>query len=75
MGTARVPFDEVTELSYQGNLEAFWETRFGKSTVLRFTAANLLDAEKVEDVTVFNPDLQGRQRKAKLKRNEAGVSF
>ena len=52
-------FDEITELSYDGNLEAFWETRLGKSTVLRFTGANLLDAEKVEDKLVYEPDLTG----------------
>lgn len=57
--SAEFVYDEITDLSYQGNLEAFWETRLGKSTVLRFTGANLLDAEKVEDVAVFSPDLNG----------------
>ena len=42
-------YDEITELSYQGNLEAFWETRLSKSTVLRFTGTNLLDSEKLEN--------------------------
>ncbi len=67
-------FDEITELSYEGNLEAFWETRFGKSTVLRFTAANLLDGEKVEDVRVFNPDLTALLRKGKSRESEADGS-
>ena len=68
-------FDEVTELSYEGNLEAFWETRFGKSTVLRFTAANLLDAEKVEDVTVFNPDLTGVAEEGEVETERSGRLF
>ncbi len=68
-------FDEITELSYEGNLEAFWETRFGKSTVLRFTAANLLDAEKVEDVRVFNPDLTGVAEEGEVERERSGRLF
>jgi hypothetical protein len=68
-------FDEVTELSYEGNLEAFWETRFGKSTVFRFTAANLLDAEKVEDVRVFNPDLTGVAEEGEVETERSGRLF
>lgn len=49
-------YDEIERLTYEGNLEAFWETRMSKSTVLRFTAANLLDAEKVENKSLFDPD-------------------
>ncbi len=40
---------KIQTLRYEGNLEAFWETRLSKSTVLRFTGANLLDAEKLRE--------------------------
>ena len=68
-------FDEITQLSYEGNLEAFWETRFASSTVLRFTAANLLDAEKVEDVRVYNPDLTGFAEEGEVERERSGRLF
>ncbi|MBY0226264.1 MAG: TonB-dependent receptor [Hyphomicrobium sp.] len=68
-------FDEITELSYDGNLEAFWETRFGKSTVLRFTASNLLDAEKLEEVQMFDPDLDGDPDGSEVEAERSGRLF
>lgn len=49
-------FDEIVELSYGGDLEAFIEKRFGKRFVLRFTASNLLDRSKNEDFRIFDGD-------------------
>jgi outer membrane receptor protein involved in Fe transport len=68
-------YDEITELSYEGNLEAFWETRLGKSTVIRFTGANLLDAEKTEDVAVYNPDLNGTIEEGEIETERSGRLF
>lgn len=68
-------FDEITELSYQGNLEAFWETRLSKSTVLRFTGTNLLDAEKLEDVAIYDGDLNGDQEEREVEREKSGRLF
>jgi hypothetical protein len=68
-------FDEITDLSYDGNLEAFWETRFGKSTVLRFTASNLLDAEKLEEVQMFDPDLDGDPDGSEVETERSGRLF
>jgi len=50
---SRVIGEEVTT-SYDGDLEAFVEKRFGKSLVVRFTGSNLLDAEKKEVFNKFN---------------------
>jgi outer membrane receptor for ferrienterochelin and colicins len=49
-------FDETVYLTYGGDLEAFIEKRFGKRFVLRFTAANLLDRSKNEDIRIFDGD-------------------
>jgi outer membrane receptor protein involved in Fe transport len=68
-------YDEITKLSYEGNLEAFWETRIGTSTVLRFTGANLLDAEKVENVQVYDPDLTGDLVEGEVERERSGRLF
>jgi outer membrane receptor protein involved in Fe transport len=68
-------FDEITELSYQGNLEAFWETRLSKSTVLRFTGTNLLDAEKLEDVAKYDGDLNDDQIEREIEREKSGRLF
>jgi outer membrane receptor protein involved in Fe transport len=68
-------FDQITELSYEGNLEAFWETRIGTSTVIRFTGANLLDAEKVENVAVYNPDLNGTLEEGEVETERSGRLF
>jgi hypothetical protein len=42
---------------------------------LRFTAANLLDAEKVEDVRVFNPDLTGVAEEGEVETERSGRLF
>jgi outer membrane receptor protein involved in Fe transport len=68
-------YDEITELSYQGNLEAFWETHLSKSTVLRFTGSNLLDAEKLENKTVFDDDLNGPPEEREIEREKSGRLF
>ena len=68
-------FDEITKLSYDGNLEAFWESRLSKSTVLRFSAANLLDAEKLEQVQAFDPDLNGVPDGGEVETEKSGRLF
>lgn len=68
-------FNEIERLTYEGNLEAFWETRLGKSTVLRFTGANLLDAEKVEYKQAFDPDLNGGKDGSEIEKEESGRLF
>lgn len=68
-------YDEKTKLSYQGNLEAFWETRLSKSTVLRFTGTNLLDSEKLEDKAIFDGDLNGDQEEREIERERSGRLF
>jgi outer membrane receptor protein involved in Fe transport len=73
--SAEFVYDEITDLSYEGNLEAFWETRLGKSTVLRFTGANLLDAEKVEDVRIFEGDLNGELIEGERETERSGRLF
>lgn len=49
-------FDELVTTSYDGNLELFVEKRFNDRWVLRFNANNLLDAEKLEEVAVYDGD-------------------
>jgi len=49
-------FDEIVETSYDGNLEAFAEKRFGERVVLRFSANNLLDAHKLEFIEAYDGD-------------------
>ena len=68
-------YDEKTKLSYQGNLEAFWETRLSKSTVLRFTGTNLLDSEKLEDKAIYDGDLNGDQEEREIEREKSGRLF
>ncbi len=68
-------YDEITELKYQGNLEAFWETRLSKSTVLRFTGTNLLDSEKLENKTVYDGDLNGDAEEREIEREKSGRLF
>ncbi|NWG46198.1 MAG: TonB-dependent receptor [Alphaproteobacteria bacterium] len=46
--------DEIAITSYDGNLDAFVEKRFGDSFVLRLSGTNLLDAEKLEEFTYFD---------------------
>jgi len=50
---SRVVGEEVTT-SYDGDLEAFVEKRFGDSFVVRLTGSNLLDGEKKEVFDKFN---------------------
>lgn len=71
-------FDEIERLTYEGNLEAFWETRLSKSTVLRFTGANLLDAEKLENKAQFDPDRlvpDPGESKTEIEREKSGRLF
>ncbi len=49
-------FDEIVETSYDGNLEVFFEKRFGDRIVTRFAATNLLDAEKLEVFELYDGD-------------------
>ncbi len=49
-------FDEIVETSYEGNLDYFLEKRFGDRIVARFTATNLLDAEKLEVFEHYDGD-------------------
>lgn len=68
-------YGEIQTLRYEGNLEAFWETRLSKSTVLRFTGANLLDAEKYEHVQAYNPDISGDKDGYEVEREKSGRLF
>lgn len=49
-------FDEVRDTTYGGNLEMFLEKRLGRKVVIRFTANNLLDAEKYEFIRSYDGD-------------------
>jgi len=49
-------FDETVELSYDPDLEAFVEKRFGKNFVLRFSAQNLLNRKKKEAFRKYDGD-------------------
>lgn len=49
-------FDEIREISYDGNLEVFLEKRLGEKVVVRFSATNLLDAEKLEVISAYDGD-------------------
>lgn len=68
-------YNEITELKYEGNLEAFWETRLSKSTVIRFTGANLLDATKTEDLLAYEGDLKGSLEEREIERERSGRLF
>ena len=49
-------FDETVTLTYQPDLEAFIEKRFGKNFVLRATASNLLNRAKRETFRKYDGD-------------------
>lgn len=49
-------FDEIVETSYDANVDAFLEKRFGERIVARLTATNLLDAEKLEVFELYDGD-------------------
>lgn len=49
-------FDEVINLRYDPDLEAFVEKRFGENFVLRLTVQNILDREKKEDFRKYDGD-------------------
>lgn len=68
-------YSEIQRLAYEGNLEAFWETRLSKSTVLRFTGANLLDAEKLEKVQAYEGDISGDKDDLEIEREKSGRLF
>jgi outer membrane receptor for ferrienterochelin and colicins len=68
-------FDEIENLTYDGNLEAFWETQLSKTTVLRFVGANLLDAEKTEHKQFFDPDLNGDPDGREVETEKSGRLF
>ncbi|MGH8447457.1 MAG: TonB-dependent receptor plug domain-containing protein, partial [Solimonas sp.] len=48
--------DETVKVDYTGDLEAFVEKRFGKRTVLRLAAMNLLDKKKDEWFRSYDGD-------------------
>jgi outer membrane receptor protein involved in Fe transport len=52
----QVVLGEIRETSYDGDFELFLEKRWGKTWVVRFTAANLLDLEKKEVIYSFDGD-------------------
>ena len=68
-------YAEIQSLAYEGNLEAFWETRLSKSTVLRFTGANLLNAEKLEKVGAYLPNIAGELDETEIEREKSGRLF
>ncbi len=68
-------YDEIEKLSYEGNLEAFWETRLSNSTVIRFTGANLLDAEKVENKRIYELDRTESLEEIEVERERSGRLF
>lgn len=68
-------YAEIQTLRYEGNLEAFWETRLSKSTVVRFTGANLLDAEKYEHIQAYDPDISGDKDGYEVEREKSGRLF
>ncbi|RHW17989.1 TonB-dependent receptor [Sphingomonas gilva] len=49
-------FDEVINLRYDPDLEAFVEKRFGENFVLRLTVQNILDRRKKEDFRKYDGD-------------------
>jgi hypothetical protein len=49
-------FDETVTLSYDPDLEAFVEKRFGQHFVLRFTVQNLLNRTKRETFRKYDGD-------------------
>ncbi len=49
-------FDEIRDITYGGNLEMFLEKRLGDKVVVRFSATNLLDAEKLEVINAYDGD-------------------
>lgn len=65
-------YSEIQRLSYEGNLEAFWETRLSKSTVVRLTGTNLLDAEKLERVGSYEGDINGDLDEVEVEREKSG---
>lgn len=65
-------YSEIQRLSYEGNLEAFWETRLSKSTVVRLTGANLLDAEKLERTGSYEGDINGDLDEVEVEREKSG---
>lgn len=55
-GARHVVLGEIRDTSYDGDLEAFLEKRFGKRIVGRLTVSNLLDAKKRETIYTFDGD-------------------
>jgi outer membrane receptor for ferrienterochelin and colicins len=49
-------FDEIIDLRYDPDLEAFVEKRLGRNFVIRLSAQNLLDRVKYEDFRKFDGD-------------------
>jgi outer membrane receptor protein involved in Fe transport len=52
----QIVLGEIRETSYDGDFEVFVEKRWGRTWVLRFTAANLLDLEKEEVIFSYDGD-------------------
>lgn len=55
-GATESNFDEVIDLRYDPDLEAFVEKRLGERFVLRFTVQNILNRRKKEDFRKFDGD-------------------
>ncbi|GAA0731456.1 TonB-dependent receptor plug domain-containing protein [Sphingomonas japonica] len=58
-GATESNFDEIIDLRYDPDLEAFLEKRFGERFVLRFSVQNILNRQKKEDFRVFDGDSLG----------------
>lgn len=59
-------FDEVVDLRYGADLEAFVEKRFGKNFVLRFSVQDILRRTKREDFLKYDGDSFAEIRDARL---------
>lgn len=68
-------FDETSELTYGGDLEAFVEKRFGDRFVLRFTASNLLNRAKDETFRFYDGDSVAEIVAARLANDVAESEF
>jgi outer membrane receptor protein involved in Fe transport len=55
-GAQEVNFDEIVDLRYDPDLEAFVEKRIGANFVLRLSAQNLLNRQKKEDFRKYDGD-------------------
>jgi outer membrane receptor for ferrienterochelin and colicins len=68
-------YAEIEKVEYDGNLEAFFEKRVSDSFVIRLTASNLLDAEKVEYKDAYDPNLNGSYDGTEIETERSGRLF